>query len=280
MQPPAGQLLRNAAVVEALAEQPVAAAVLVFDAVVVAGGADVLGLARLASLADVGGSFRLGFRRGFGADALMITAHKAEAARSRQGDLDSGQERAGDEALAALIDRLGAKLGETAVVRPVLRDSHVPERAEAWTPAGAEPTAGSAETVGEERPRPLFLLDQPEPIEAMAELPDSAPARFSWRRVSRKVLRAEGPERLSPEWWRTPVPRLADPEAPPETEAEKTDRIRARSEARESEDVGATRDYYRVEDEDGRRYWLFRQGLYDRAAQEKLPSWWLHGVFA
>ena len=217
---------------------------------------------------------------GFGADALMVTAHKAETARSRQGDLDSGQERAGDDALAALIDRLGAKLGEAAVVRPVLRDSHVPERAEAWAPAGAEPTAGATETVGEERPRPLFLLDQPEPIEAVAELPDSAPARFCWRRVSRKVLRAEGPERLSPEWWRTPVPGLSGPEAPPETEAERATHIRERSEARESEDVGATRDYYRVEDEDGRRYWLFRQGLYDRGASEKLPSWWLHGVFA
>ena len=217
---------------------------------------------------------------GFGADALMVTAHKAEAARSRQGDLDSGQERAGAEALAALIDRLGAKLGEAAVLRPVLRDSHIPERAEAWTSAGAETSSAAAEVIGEDLPRPLFLLDPPEPIDAVAELPDSAPARFSWRRISRKVLRAEGPERLSPEWWRTPVSRLAEAAAPPETEDEKAAHIRARSEARESEDVGATRDYYRVEDEDGRRYWLFRQGLYDRGAQEKLPSWWLHGVFA
>ena len=85
---------------------------------------------------------------------------------------------------------------------------------------------------------------------------------------------------MSREWWRPPVPSLSGPEAPPETEAERAAHIRERSETRESEDVGATRDYYRVEDEDGRRYWLFRQGLYDRGAQEKLPSWWLHGVFA
>ena len=187
---------------------------------------------------------------GFGADALMICAHKAEAARARQGDLEAGQERAGPEALAALIDRLGARLGETAVLRPALGDSHLPERAEAWLPAGAEPPA-LAETA-DAAPRPLFLLDPPEPIEAMAELPDSAPIRFSWRRISRKVAKAEGPERLSPEWW------LADP-----------GRWAARP-----------RDYYRVEDEDGRRYWLFREGLYERDAEERLPSWWLHGVFA
>ncbi|HEX4095266.1 MAG TPA: hypothetical protein VHX64_00995, partial [Caulobacteraceae bacterium] len=128
--------------------------------------------------------------------------------------------------------------------------------------------------------RPLFLLDPPEPIEAIAELPDSAPVRFLWRRLSRKVLRAEGPERLSPEWWLAPVPHLPEPETPPETEEEKAARIRERSQAREAEDATGARDYYRVEDEDGRRYWLFRQGLYDRADPERLPSWWLHGVFA
>ena len=187
---------------------------------------------------------------GFGADALMVSAHKAEAARARQGDLEAGQERAGAEALAALIDRLGARLGETAVLRPALRDSHLPERAETWLPAEAEGAAGM-DAAGAAA-RPLFLLDPPEPIEAMAELPDSAPIRFSWRRISRKVAKAEGPERLSPEWW------LSDP-----------GRWAARP-----------RDYYRVEDEDGRRYWLFREGLYERGAEERLPSWWLHGVFA
>ena len=217
---------------------------------------------------------------GFGADALMVCSHKSEAAHARQGDLDSGQERGGSEALAALIDRLGARLGEEAVLRPALRDSHLPERAEAWTAAGGEGAADAGVDASQDRPRPLFLLDPPEPIEAMAELPDSAPVRFSWRRVSRKVLRAEGPERLSPEWWRAPVARLAEPETPPETEEEKVRRIRERSEAREQGDAGQTRDYYRVEDEDGRRYWLFRQALYDRGAHDRRPTWWLHGVFA
>ena len=216
---------------------------------------------------------------GFGADALMVCAHKAEAARARQGDLESSQERTGPEALAALIDRLGARLGETAVLRPALADSHLPERAEAWVPAGAEAPACTA-GAGEDRPRPLFLLDPPEPIQTLAGMPDTPPAQFSWRRVTRRIARAEGPERLSPEWWLGQVPGLSEPEQPPEIEEERGGRIRLRSEARELEDAGRTRDYYRVEDEDGRRYWLFRQGLYDRQTPDHLPTWWLHGVFA
>ena len=211
---------------------------------------------------------------GFGADALMVSAHKTEAARPRQGDLDGGHERGSPEALAALIDRLGAKLGEEVVVRPVLVDSHLPERAEIWGPAGAEPggqtNAGAA--AAEDRPRPLFLLDPPEPIQTLAGMPDTPPAQFCWRRVTRKVARAEGPERLAPEWWRAPVPHLPEPE--------EGAGLGDRSEVRELEDAGRTRDYYRVEDEDGRRYWLFRQGLYDRETQTSLPTWWLHGVYA
>ena len=94
------------------------------------------------------------------------------------------------------------------------------------------------------------LLDPPEPVEAIAELPDGAPARFTWRRLSRRVTRADGPERLSPEWWR---PRPDDRQV-------------------------RTRDYYRVEDSAGRRFWLFRLGLWERAASA--PRWFLHGVFA
>lgn len=181
---------------------------------------------------------------GFGADALMLSAHKAEAAAVRQGDLEAGGAAVAGNALAALIDRLEARLGEGSALRAALIESHIPERSEAW---GAEASA-SAEAQGPARP--LFLLDPPEPIEAVAELPDSAPARFTWRRVARKVARAEGPERLSPEWWQA---------------------------ARAGE---RTRDYYRVEDEDGRRWWLYREGLYGREDADKRPAWWLHGVFA
>lgn len=88
--------------------------------------------------------------------------------------------------------------------------------------------------------RPLRLFDRPEPVDAVAEVPDGPPALFTWRRLRRRIVRAEGPERIEPEWW------AGGPEARP-------------------------RDYYRVEDLDGRRYWLFRAGLY-REAGGKEPS--------
>ncbi len=182
---------------------------------------------------------------GFGADALMVEALKSEATTSRQIDLDRERDKTGEAALAALVDRIAARLGDDAVGRPALRDSHIPERSETW---GAELAPSQAHGGVGERERPIFLFDPPEPVETVAELPDSAPVRFVWRRVSRKVARAEGPERLASEWWNAPSER--------------------------------TRDYYRVEDEDGRRYWLYREGLYGRESETRDPSWWLHGVFA
>ncbi len=190
---------------------------------------------------------------GFGADALMLCAHRTEAVAERQGDLHPAAATAQTQALAGLIDRLSARLGDGAVRRPLAVQSHLPERSERWVRAG--PSAAGAAAGAEGRPRPLMLLDPPERIEALADLPDSAPIRFTWRRVAHRVLRAQGPERLSPEWWRT-----ADGKAP------------------------RTRDYYAVEDDAGRRFWLFREGLYDRVEAEPLderpPSWWLHGLFA
>ena len=83
----------------------------------------------------------------------------------------------------------------------------------------------------------------------MAPVPDDPPVMFRWRRVRRRVVRAEGPERIAPEWWRRP----------------------------HDGDASSLRDYYRVEDEDGRRYWLYREGL-DRP--DVPPTWFLHGLFA
>ena len=96
--------------------------------------------------------------------------------------------------------------------------------------------------------RPLRLFARPEPVEVLAEVPEGPPLRFRWRRALHDVARAEGPERIAPEWWRP----------------EDMDR--------------ATRDYYRVEDMDGRRYWLFRAGLYGRETAR--PVWYVHGLFA
>jgi protein ImuB len=193
---------------------------------------------------------------GFGIDALMLAACWAEPIEARQGEMGAERAAVPAEALPGLIDRLQAKLGEGTVRRPALRESWIPERSEAWTLAG--PTAAAAPAEIDARPRPILMLDPPEPVETLAELPDGVPARFVWRRASRRVVKAEGPERLSREWWR---------EAAPSSEDERSK-------------ISRTRDYYRVEDDQGRRYWLFREGLYNREDIDRPPTWWLHGVFA
>jgi protein ImuB len=189
---------------------------------------------------------------GFGVDALMLCARQADPVSVRQGEMGDERQAGPPEALAALIDRLQARLGEGAVRRPQARESWVPERSEAWVRAEpAPPVPGAAQ---EDRSRPILLLDPPEPVTTVAGLPDGPPARFTWRRADRRVVKAQGPERLGAEWWR-PGPGLANRSA-------------------------RTRDYYRVEDDQGRRYWLFREGLYGREDADHAPSWWLHGVFA
>ena len=192
---------------------------------------------------------------GFGIDALSLAADGEPlpiAAPRLDEPADAG------ESLTGLIDRLSARLGAEAirVARP--RARWLPEKAEHWPVAqGAPPPARDLfDDAGDFGERPLLLLDPPEPVEAIAEVPHGAPAQFRWRRVVRRVARAEGPERLAPEWWRA------------------TGRLRPRR----------TRDYYRVEDEGGARFWLFREGLYgweDGAAfGGRPPSWWIHGLFA
>jgi protein ImuB len=188
---------------------------------------------------------------GFGVDALMLSALTAEPFSPRQAEMaEETVSSPPPDALAGLIDRLQARLSEAAVVRPHAVESWIPERSETWAPAGPTPPEGPARV--DDRARPILLLEPPEPVETVAEVPDGAPTRFIWRRAPRRVVKAQGPERLSSEWWRTgPVARPA-----------------------------RTRDYYRVEDDQGRRYWLFREGLYNREDLDRPPSWWLHGVFA
>jgi protein ImuB len=104
--------------------------------------------------------------------------------------------------------------------------------------------------------RPPFLLARPEPIAVIAQVPDGPPARFTWRRVERRVARAQGPERIAPEWWRM-IGRPAGAKA------------------------ARARDYFEIEDEAGAVYWVFRHGLYgtDEEGQEAPPAWFLHGLF-
>jgi protein ImuB len=169
--------------------------------------------------------------------------------------LDGGADA--EEELARLVDRLAARLGAERVTRLVAGDSHLPERA-----GGAVPVVGFAEPPqavldpsppadllqqDTRHPRPPRLFVRPEPVEVVAEVPDGPPARFRWRRVEHRVLRSEGPERIAAEWWRD------GPAAP-------------------------TRDYFRVETTEGRRFWLYREGLYERETVH--PRWYVHGLFA
>ncbi len=202
--------------------------------------------------------------------------------------------RAGaDEAasdVAPLLDRLGNRLGLAALYRLEPRESHIPERAsvevpvdaglapsptlsrlrgregwrpsslallrlqgrEGWGPSGSREGPGQRECGPghvDKSPRPIRLFEPPEPVEAAWLLPDDPPFRFTWRRRAHRVKRADGPERIAEEWWR------------PDS----------------SGAVDAIRDYYRVEDDEGRRFWLFRAGLPDGGHP---PRWYVHGVFA
>lgn len=180
---------------------------------------------------------------GFGFDLVRLAVLRAEPLTPAQVSLDGRAIE--EEEVAALIDRLAVRLGRERVLRFLLRDTHDPSRASALVPAAdlpASPLAPPADGL----PRPLTMFEPPQPVEALAEVPDGPPLRFRWRRVVHEVARAEGPERIAPEWWRQP------------------------------EGV-STRDYYRVENREGRRFWLFRAGLYGRESGE--PRWFLHGLF-
>lgn len=216
------------------------------------------------------------FDAGFGYDLVKLAVLASERMEATQEDLSG--ERGREEDFEGLIGRIGARLGEAAVLRPEPAESHWPERAAVMRPAGEasnkglgrrsgparDATAPSAAIPDLQAPRPLRLLADPEPVEASFEVPDGVPLHFRWRRALHIVRRFEGPERIAPEWWR--------------------------------DEDGRSRDYYRIEDEAGRRYWLFREGTHglarpsipgDPQAEEAarggpkgLPAWYLHGIFA
>jgi protein ImuB len=194
--------------------------------------------------------------------------------------------------LAPLLDRLGARLGLEALSRLEAHESHIPERASIYVAMDTPSPPPGAERVGVRRgiaerssrptspshrcamgpslsplkggeglsdgpsgkpPRPIRLFAPPEPIEATWLLPDDPPFHFTWRRRLHRVRRAEGPERIAEEWWVAGGSLAAD----------------------------ALRDYYRVEDAEGRRFWLFRAGLPGfNGNSGPPPRWFVHGVFA
>jgi protein ImuB len=190
---------------------------------------------------------------GFGFDALRLAVPRAEKLVADQADFAGAAAVESERELGDLLDRLTTRFGRERVLRFVRLDTHDPEREGPAVPAALSASASWEKPVAGEPPaRPLTLFDPPQPVEVLALAPDGPPARFRWRRQAHDVLRAEGPERITAEWTQLD-PEHFGSEAP-------------------------TRDYYRVEDFEGRRFWLFRRGLYERG--EEPPRWFLHGLFA
>ncbi|UTW54816.1 DNA polymerase Y family protein [Kordiimonas sp. SCSIO 12610] len=192
---------------------------------------------------------------GFGVEQISLAAYACEHLTIEQiGILSHGtSDRAAS--FDTLINRIANRFGSQAVGQLIPNESYIPERSEAYVAPDdkrlktANWNAFLEKLQGDNHlGRPIMLLPKPEPITAIAEVPDGPPVLFEWRKLKCRIHAAEGPERIAPEWW-----------------------------ARRSDAIERTRDYYRVEDMDGYRYWLFRCGLYER---EEKPTWFMHGFFA
>jgi protein ImuB len=190
---------------------------------------------------------------GFGFDLVRLSVTHAEQQPEEQIGLGQAENRA---ELDRLIDRLSARLGRRRVTHLIALDSHIPELATRALPAQMTASIESGwdafrrfRTEAGLGVRPLRLLAKPEPIDdLLALIPEGPPARFRWRRAWHEVVAAEGPERIEAPWWN-------------------------------EDESGPVRDYFRVEDKAGLRFWLFRAGLY-RDTALAMPRWFLHGLYA
>src|SRR5580704_3847836 len=185
---------------------------------------------------------------GFGFEAVGLAITATERVDETQAELVDGGDALGErveERCAELIDGLTQRLGPRSVQRLAPVESHLPERAEMARAAGGEGVAWPMPDAT--RPRPLLLFARAEPADVMAQVPEGPPRRFRWRGVLHAVAKAQGPERIAAEWWRNGA-------------------------------AAPTRDYYLVEDNAGRRFWLFREGLFAR--ETAAPRWFVHGLFA
>jgi protein ImuB len=214
------------------------------------------------------------FETDFGFEAAAVHVLSAEDMPDQQTRFAIGAHTPEPEELARLIDRLQHRLGAGAVRQLLAQQSHIPERAVGHrkgfipkvssSPSQARQRAQNALRAGKSSvlcaeaagslawasngpagARPLLLLPRPEAADVVALVPEGPPRQFRWRGIRHQVAASDGPERIAPEWWH------------------RTKEI--------------TRDYYVVEDTTGRRFWLFRAGLYDR--ETDTPQWFVHGVF-
>ena len=181
---------------------------------------------------------------GFGIEVMTLAVPLAEPLAFHQ-RVGLGLEDNTGADLAPLIDVIGNRLGAGRVYRAACAESDLPERmVTRVAPLSPPCRAGWPEGLL----YPSRLLAPPEPVEVMALLPDHPPAQFVWRRDRHLVRRADGPQRIFGEWWR------------------------------DDAETWAVRDYFQVEDEAGRRFWLFRAGDAVDPATGNL-RWYLHGLF-
>lgn len=183
-----------------------------------------------------------GIDPGFGFDLLTLEATRVEPVPVVQDHLDGRRDEHAD--VAGLLDRLTARLGRDKVTWSEYIETHKPERVERHVPAL---TGAPAPNLTLPRERPIRILQPAEEVRVIYSVPEGPPSQFRWRRVAYQAVRYAGPERIAPEWWR--------------------DRTGTR-----------LRDYYKVEVQDGRRFWLYREGLLHDGRGE-VPRWFLHGFF-
>jgi protein ImuB len=175
---------------------------------------------------------------GYGLDSLTLVALRCEPLAPQP--MSGGIE----EGLSTIVDRLAGRLGAAQVYRVGGVESDVPERSVRRVNPLDMPVGWP-----QPWPRPVRLLAHPEPVDnVLADLPDQPPVRFRWRGRMHRIVRADGPERIYGEWWKRASERAA------------------------------IRDYFRVEDEDGARFWLFRRGDGEDGRSGDM-RWYLHGLF-
>jgi protein ImuB len=176
-----------------------------------------------------------------GIELFVLEAPTVEEVSPLQETIWGGTGGLEDLNVAELLDRLAGRLGKDTIRRYLPDEHYWPERSFRTTALLDEKPAIPWPVA---HPRPTRLLLRPEPVEVAAPIPDYPPMLFRYKGKVHKIVRADGPERIEREWWL---------------------------------EQGPHRDYYRVEDEEGHRYWIYRAGHY---AGDQPHGWFLHGFFA
>ncbi len=177
-----------------------------------------------------------------GIELFVLEASKVQEAAVPQTAMWKSSGSIEDSEVSELLDRIKGKFSNIIISRFVPDQHYWPERSYRATQSLDEKAAIEWRM---DKQRPIHVLPQPQPLRVTAPIPDYPPMNFTYNGTLHKVVKADGPERIEREWW--------------------------------LDGAGLHRDYYSVEDESGKRYWLFRLGHYD---ERRMPEWFIHGFFA